>query len=581
MLQEEWFRDLKTDLRDIDPVAFSENRLTLYGKPFQLTKCGREYLYDIYRYIGCVAPTKNGKPVVIKKSRQVEATTMAVNMDMFFMASGNFKYLNVLHTFPQLSQTSRFSKDRIEPILEESIDGFLKNKRRSSTSPDTQTYKAFINYNTLYIEASSHDASRLRNISLDAAFFDEVQDTSPEAISAITPALSHAKIGPIGSGVQVYFGSPKNKGSYFEQLWLNSDQRHYYLGCINCHAFFLLYTPGSDEWEHIWIKENIIRCPNCGQHQNKAEAVGRGKWIPTKENQPLVGFFYNQFFLPDMTKEAILSQKPSVTGGLSSAKKWMNEVLGEFYEGLGAPITVHEIIASCVDYDRHMSTSLPNSQVSYMGIDWGSGEVDSGKSSTTITIITVDKDVAKIELVHKFDHGDWEKQRVFIDDVWRRFNVRQCIADAGYGHIQVPQLQRTYSDRLLGCWSVPNLKDPYKYEDDKKTISIFKDFIIEEMIEMFRRGRTRFPYADPAKVEWMLIHCSSMDMEVRTIQGLVRNIYVKGNDPNDGFMSLCYAWLAHKFVSTEGFKTLHLPSSVSGKKAMPKPVLAYVPRLKY
>ena len=79
---------LRELILNIDPVYFCESNLTLDGRPFKLRKNGYKPFVDIYRYIGIKALTKHGKPIVLVKGRQVGATTMGVNLELFFMGCG-------------------------------------------------------------------------------------------------------------------------------------------------------------------------------------------------------------------------------------------------------------------------------------------------------------------------------------------------------------------------------------------------------------------------------------------------------------------------------------------------------------
>ena len=67
------------------------------------------------------------------------------------------------------------------------------------------------------------------------------------------------------------------------RMWQTSSQQYYYLGCEGCKEHFPLYTPGSDDWEDIWIHTKIVKCPKCGHEQDKLAAQERGKWVALKD----------------------------------------------------------------------------------------------------------------------------------------------------------------------------------------------------------------------------------------------------------------------------------------------------------
>ena len=100
------FNQLKSSFLDFDPAHFVQNNLTLDGAEFTILDNGWKFMADVYRYIALQATRKDGKPVVIKKGRQVGATVMAGALDLFFTNSGLFSRPNirVVHLFPALGQ---------------------------------------------------------------------------------------------------------------------------------------------------------------------------------------------------------------------------------------------------------------------------------------------------------------------------------------------------------------------------------------------------------------------------------------------------------------------------------------------
>lgn len=229
----------------------------------------------------------------------------------------------------------------------------------------------------------------------DIILFDEVQDMFGEALLNATKILAKASYGKPGDGVQVYFGTPKQKGSTYYQIWNNSSQQYYYLGCIGCEKHFPLYTPGSDDWEQTWLYEYIVRCPHCGLEQDKRLSTEKGKWVATRDPAEcdFVGFHINQLYNPEFTKEKILKDKPG-NNPFASERGYQNEVLGEFYSGEAGIITIEEIREKCADHGRKMAASLgpDETQGNFLGLDWGGRAnmeqyVDSEKIKVQRTVI--------------------------------------------------------------------------------------------------------------------------------------------------------------------------------------------------
>lgn len=407
------------------------------------------------------------------------------------------------------------------------------------------------------------------------------QDMFAQAIGNATKTLTAAKYGGVGQGVQVYFGTPKEKNSYFSSLWDMSDQRYYHLGCKNCNQTFPFYLPDDKRWMDIWVSGHIIRCPLCSYEQTKVEAIERGIWVPSRnpDECKLVGFHINQLYIPYFTKENILNLMPE-NNPLQTERIFKNEVVGEFFSGAGLPITRAEIYEKCRDSDRGFSKNInPKEKNVYLGVDWGGkddmNENSAGQSYSCVVILSAKSDgTLLIEHAHKLRKQDFEYKKETIHEMYKRFGVKQGVSDWFFGQDVVHDLQRHYSSRFLGAQGSGNLIKPLKFRDDELIISYNKDLMIEEIFDLFRKGKIRFPWKSFEYIEWLIDHCTSMESTIKTVGGQPIKTYVKGTIPNDGLMALMYAYMAYKFDSTKGFTIK--PGINTNQQNIIRPVLARV-----
>jgi len=599
------FEELKRELMQLDPVYFAESYLTLDGKPMTLTGNGWKFIADIYRHIMTSALSTKGKPVVIVKGRQVGATTMASALELNMVAGGMFgqggaRPIRVMHAFPQLELMHAFSKDKLEKMIRESIMVSNPDNPRHTQKPyietrkdtsreasDSLTYKQFKYGNTLWCDSIGNEGVRVRGRTIDAIFFDEAQLMTKQAIDTAVKCLTRAQYGPQPGGVQVFFGTPEHKSSHFYEMWENSDQRRYYLGCAECRRYFLLYTPGSDKWEkEIWLYENVVRCPNCGREQDKIEAIERGKWLPTpgKDDMPFTGFHFNQLFIPEFHKEVILKECPA-NNPMKREVDWNNEVLGEFHSGTGLPITREEIYKTCRDPMRTMTKQITKDQkkMVYMGVDWGGkpdidGVTTRGQSFSCVVVISVEHDGrVVIEFAQKLKKLDLKSKIQFIEEMYRLFNIRLAAADIGYAEDISGELKNLLGDRFKTVRNSSQVLTGTKYREDELEIVIDKDKWVGDMFSLLRRGGVRFPWGSYERIAWLVDHCCSMESKQTIRQGMPHTMFVKGKIQNDGLMALINAYVAYKFEQTRGFRVG--PGSAGARTAV-KPVLAYIPRIR-
>ncbi len=584
--EKELFGELKSGFLDFDPAYFIQNNLTLDGEEFKILGNGWKFMADVYRYIALQATQHNGKSIVIKKGRQVGATMMAGALDLYFTNSGLFDNppIRVLHLFPSLPLVKKFTQDKLEGLIRTAKGDFVnQNKLKSQNAVDNLTMKQF-KTGTLWVDSLGVDGDRVRGMTVDAIFYDEFQEMIGHAVGNANKTLTAAKYGPIGRGIQVYFGTPKQRSSYFNTVWEMSDQRYYHLGCVKCKETFPFYLPNDDRWRTIWVSEYTIECPLCQHRQHKVDAIENGQWIASRDTNECqyVGFQINQLYIPYFAKEDILKLRPENNPTMSE-RLWNNEVIGEFYSGAGLPLTKQEVLENCIDSDRYFAKHVdPKVKRTYLGLDWGhkvdNDLVERGQSYSCAVVLSATSDnILLVEHAHKLRERGIGYKIDTVDEIFRRFAIRQAASDWMFGQDVVNELQIKYRDRFLGAMGSGTAKAIIKYDPEQLMIMYNKDLIIDEVLELLRKGKIRFPGKSYEHCEWLIEHCTSMDLEVRTRSGQPMKTYQKGSTQNDGLMALIYAYMAYKFDITKAFT---IKPGFEEKKSIMMPKLAYVPKLR-
>ena len=616
------FKEFKENILNIDPVSFCENNLTLDGKPFRLNGNGYKPFADIYRYIGLKAIEPNAKPILLVKGRQVGATTMAAALECYFMACGLFGNNNrspmrLAHLFPTLSMAAAYTKTKLDPMVNAAkpLHGVLRNdgtpKSYVENALDTSSpannnlhFKQFWGGNQIFIESTGIDGDRIRGRTMDCAFFDEIQDIPKLAIGAVSKVLAQAQYGYVGEGVQVLFGTPKQKGTAYWEMWKKSHQHYYHLHCENCEEYFPLYRPDVD-WEEIWLFGFTVRCTDCGHEQDKRDAAERGKWIPIEGTEIIegthppqeaqyIGYHINQLYIPHFTKETIIKQKPE-NNPINTERIYQNEVLGEFFDGEGGTISIEEIHERCAD-DRKITKSIDRSNGirAYVGFDWGQrGDLDQlagrqrGQSYSCAVVLTAETpQLFKVEFATRLKRNDLTTKVEVVDELFRRYGVHLAVGDIGDAYDLTHVLQRKYNERFLASRAAPKVVGHIKYTRDifPKEIVFERNYYISELMGLLKSGNVKFPYGSYEQISWLVHHCCSMEVKVTmNRQGDPVRHYVKGPSPNDGFMALLNAYIAYKFDITQGF-SIRQPQYMKYDKAREKhripAVTGYIPRFR-
>lgn len=170
-----------------------------------------------------------------------------------------------------------------------------------------------------------------------------------------------------------------------------------------------------------------------------------------------------------------------------------------------------------------------------------------------------------------------------VDEMMRRYRINVAVGDIGDARDLTHELQEQHGERFLASRAAPRVSGHVKFNQDMfpKEIIFERDYYISELISLIKNGNIKFPFGNYDKIEWLVQHCTSMEVKVtRSKSGEPIKHYVKGSTPNDGFMALLNAYLAWKFDVTQKF-TIKQPNQMKYDKALKNKdsymVLGYVP----
>jgi hypothetical protein len=544
-------------------------------------------------------------------------TSMAAALEMYFCGCGLYGNgknppIRMVHAFPEAALAAGYAKVKLNAMIRSSItidDGNeLKGIKKktfmhslldtSSESNDTLSFKQFIGGNHLWIESVGMDGNRLMGKTADIIFYDEVQKMMSIAIGNSSKILTQSKYGKQGEGVQVFFGTPLLRGSTYWDLWNASSQQYFHLGCEKCKELFPLYTPGTNDWEDIWLYGYTVRCTHCGFEQDKREATERGKWVPLKDQQDskYIGFHINQLYIPTFTKEKIISEKPE-NNPINSEKTYQTQVLGEFYHGEATIITMDQVRELCGDSNRKFRASISSDEdlPVFLGIDIGAKNdlaqlVDSdrvkpqGQSfSTAVVIAMTGPQRMSIEFATAFKRNDLASKKGLIEEIMRKYSVNLAVCDLGYANDLNEILQTEYGERFLSSQASNRVNEHIKFNSDifPKVITFERDFWIAELYEQMKKGNLRIPMGSYEQVAMMIQHICSMEIKPSISRvGDVTPHYVKGGSPNDFFMSILNAYIAFKFYVSQGFKIKNPAHMRDPAKDKPPVLVAYLPKMR-
>jgi hypothetical protein len=473
-----------------------------------------------------------------------------LNVCLYFLK--HYKNFTILYAFPTADQVRRFSNARFNDALTASVNNCLNDLLLPGGKQNVH-HKQFKGSSQIFLYSAWGQADQLRGIACDMLVKDEVQDWSQGGINNTKESMTQSRY-----SVDLSIGTPKGEGSYYHEIWTNSDQRYFHLRCIHCGKLFKITL-------NVCKQGTLVECPHCKKCQEKREAIPNGVWIPSVNNPQktqYVGFHLSQLVHPDISIEKVWRSKTDY-----GEKKWRNEVLGEFTGSMDKPLEPKDIIDIIHTNEWHhldFENTVAYPEETVMGIDWGSNSYSRPSGAYTVVVIVkpiiTEKGFRKFRISYaailKFDK--YEQQVEEIKKLIYRYNCRQVVADQGFGHVQIQQLQAEFGPRIAGCHYQTNMKAEYKFDSERQLVSADKDYALEELFTEIQDSKWIIPYKDggfidmtakdselaESKIEWLIKHICNIEIVEVFRGGNTRRTFQKTNYPCDGLHALNYARLA-------------------------------------
>lgn len=352
-----------------------QNFIHVDGKPFSL----KNYpcFNDIYNQVH--------PGMLLKTCRQIGKSTTIANL--LTMNSCLRKFHKQLFISPSQEQTQRFSQSRYGRVL--TLSPRLKGVWVAQDEASRVFYKSFKNGSECVLSYAADNADRVRGVTAQEVFYDEVQDIDYDAV---IPVISEV-MSSFDVAYERFCGTPKTMENTIERLWQSSTQTEWVVRCDGCRKF----TPLIDE-RCIGLKGPI--CIGCNAYVN----VRNGIWVDMRtyeedyRGKVIKGYHISQPMLPANVPASMPSDASSQEIALGRWKrilakyeeypisKFKNEVLG-VSDSLGSRlITIDELNAFCTDF---VVTEVPRIGKKYSaiaaGVDWSGGGA-AGNSLTTLYI---------------------------------------------------------------------------------------------------------------------------------------------------------------------------------------------------
>lgn len=307
----------------------------------------------------CLSPNHPAKRVVTKVASQMMKTQIALNWigGCIHMAPAN-----ILMLLPSLGLAKRVS-GRVDktikatPVLRERVAA--ARSRDSRNTLDTKEFEG----GTLFATTAG-SAANLAEVSARFVYGDEIDRWDVDVDDEGDPIeLAETRGTTFGRNAKFYFSSsPTIKGaSRIEDLFLQGDQRHYYVPCPHCGEYQVL------EWENLkWADDyswaGYLCCNgDCGaliEEHHKGQMLADGEWRAHAEGDgETVSFTLSALYMPpgwiawvDLAKQYTKALLASARGDLEPMQVFYNTRLARVWDSAQEMTKASELKARAEEY---------------------------------------------------------------------------------------------------------------------------------------------------------------------------------------------------------------------------------------
>lgn len=442
----------------------------------------RKYLKRIYD-----SPTRK---LLLFTSRQTEKSTTIGNR--IFARCGMRAGRSVLFVSPSAMQTTVFSKARLNEIID--ISPLIK-AQTSASLMNNLFEKHFANGSKIYLRYAFLTADRIRGLSVNDIFADEIQDLLSSIMPVIEETTSHHQ-----DTLFAYSGTPKSLDNNIHRYWADNSTMSEW--CIPCEHHGLPKVPATWHW-NILSEKNLGRkgpiCDRCGNAINPEHPYARWVEMQPLDNERITfeGYRVSRLMVPWFWKNPKKWQEILAARERYPTAQFMNEVMALSYDSASKPISKLELVQAC---DPRFPNSLENarrltaSHDLFFGIDWGSGE----RAYTVLTVGAYCRDDASFQYIFMLRFtGPLSDPIAQMDEIENLINVlrpKYIGTDFGFGFYQNKRLLAKYGPkRVFPFEYAPRLGMKLKYVPALHRILAFRTPLMSDLFNALRRGKVRLP----------------------------------------------------------------------------------------
>jgi len=427
----------------------------LQGKPMRLTPALQDLYQDDHPFI------------VIQKAAQVGISEYLINTALWAADTGRGGRGNALYVMPTQGHVDDFSQARFDKAIAESpyLQRRLFPPPPGRQGPARQRLKK-VGLGYIYLRGSD-SRRQLTSVDADVVLLDEFDLMAEGVLELAQKRLASSKLGWLR-----VVSTPRLPEAGINALFLQSDQRYYFLKCPACGLAQRL------EWEQNVDQKRaqvICRRSRC---RKPLDLWAPGHWeITCPGNSDVHGYHLNRLYSPMANTAQMVYESQATTP--AALQEFHNSDLGETFVPPGGRISIDTLDRCRRDYELPGGADTDT----YMGVDVG----------------------LKLHVVIRQRLGEDRSRALFIGEVdtfeelgrfIERYRVHRCVLDAlpeshkarEFARRWHPKVWRAYYDRQEGDheWDRGG-------QAGENTVHINRVQALDEMFDRFHQAKAELP----------------------------------------------------------------------------------------
>lgn len=464
---------------------------------------------------------------VVQKSRQLGMSEIATTEALWF--ADTHDNVNIMYTFPTLSQMADFSKTRVDPALDS--PRLIDKLDRSINNVSTKAIG-----NSHIFMRTSGDGSQGEGVDVDMYCADEYDRMRIGAEYAFSESLRSSKY-----GLMRRWSTPTIPGMGINALFEQSDQQYYLHKCDKCGTWQEItldsivqvkdtYNPVTEEIKDGTFQFSCIKCKGELNRWNLGEWVAK---YPSRKDTR--GYYISQLNSVHISADSIKRRELQ----FAFKQLFYNYVIGMPYANTAMQITEEDIKTNI--YMEKEKLNASDDFVAYVaGVDWG--------EPTWVLVLGIRKDFS-IQIVSMRSFNRSETMPLYdVNQViahLKPYKPNLIIADAGYGADKNTELFRAFPQASWSC-SWGTITSPYssinfidQWNERRRMVNVDKTSKMQRTLQGVKKGYIGFYSWQDDMTKLITKHLQNVQILDKEKDGMVYQVATRKGDDH---LACCLAY---------------------------------------